>query len=231
MTESPEMGWVEFEAPITKQVVEACMYAAGGSIIACERALESRATAISLGGGFHHAFPDHGEGFCFINDVAVAIRVMLHRGTIGRCAVLDCDLHQGNGTAFIFQEQPDVYTFSIHQEHLYPLKQRSDLDIGLDNGAGDEVYLGHLKRCVPMILDSHKPELVFYLAGADPYEGDQLGDLRLTRDGFIRRDEIIFSECMSRGIPVAVVLAGGYARNTADVVDIHVNTVKTALAV
>jgi len=139
--------------------------------------------------------------------------------------VIDCDLHQGNGTAFIFRHDPDVFTFSIHQELLYPLpKQRSSLDVGLEEGAGDQTYLAAMERHVPRILDSHRPELVLYLAGADPFEDDQLGDLGLTKAGLRRRDELVLGAARERNLPIALVLAGGYARHTEDVVDIHVNT-------
>ncbi|MFW6163854.1 MAG: histone deacetylase, partial [Planctomycetota bacterium] len=175
--------------------------------------------------GFHHAFPDHGEGFCFINDVAVAVRAAQARGLIRRAAVIDCDLHQGNGTAAVFADDPDVFTFSIHQELLYPVpKQRSDLDVGLDPMTDDDTYLAHLEDHVPRILARHRPELVLYVAGADPYEGDQLGDLALTRDGLARRDRLVLGAARQAGVPVAAVVAGGYATGVDDVVDIHLAT-------
>ena len=221
MTDRPESGWFEFEAPITKEVIDAVLWHTGGSITACEKAVETGGIAVSLGGGFHHAFADHGEGFCFINDIAVAVRTMLVNGKIQRCAIIDCDLHQGNGTAKIFQQTPEVFTFSIHQQNLYPIKQKSDLDIGLPDFADDGEYLPHIEKHIPQILDDHRPDLVFYVAGADPYVHDTLGTLQLTREGLARRDEIIFGESRKRNIPAVAVLAGGYATNTEDVIDIH----------
>jgi len=225
LVDRPMAAILEFEAPFPREVADAVRYATGGTILACEVALRDGTAAINLGGGFHHAFPDHGEGFCFINDVAVAIRAVQASGLARRVAVIDCDLHQGNGTAAIFRRDPDVFTFSIHQELLYPLpKQQSTLDVGLEEGAGDETYLAAMERHVPRILDSHRPELVLYLAGADPFEEDQLGDLGLTKAGLRRRDEIVLGAARERGLPVALVLAGGYARRTEDVVDIHLDT-------
>ena len=224
LIDKPMLAYFEFEAPINRDVAAAVRFATGGTILACELALSHKTAALNLGGGFHHAFPDHGEGFCFINDVAVAIRVMQARGLGKRFAVIDCDLHQGNGTAAILGRDPDIFTFSIHQEELYPVpKQHSTLDIGLEKFASDEVYNGHLERHVPSIYESHRPDLVLYVAGADPFEEDQLGDLRLTKAGLRRRDEIVLGTAKAMGIPVAAVLAGGYAPRTEDVVDIHVN--------
>jgi len=226
---NPLAAYFEAEAPFNRDVADAVRTATGGTIVACERAVAEATCVVNLGGGFHHAFPDHGEGFCFINDVAVAIRSLQHRGLARRFAVVDCDLHQGNGTAAIFAADPHVFTFSIHQEALYPVpKQRSDLDIGLERFAADATYLAHLERHVPRILDAHRPELVLYVAGADPYEGDQLGDLRLTKAGLLRRDRLVLGAAQALGIPVAVVVAGGYADRTDDVVDIHVATCRVA---
>jgi acetoin utilization deacetylase AcuC-like enzyme len=225
LVDRPMAAMLEFEAPFPREVADAIRYATGGSILACELALADHTATLNLGGGFHHAFPGHGEGFCFINDIAVAIRTMQARGLARRVAVIDCDLHQGNGTAAIFRRDPDVFTFSIHQEELYPVpKQRSTLDVGLDRFAGNDVYLAEIERHVPRILDTHRPELVLYLAGADPFEGDQLGDLKLTKAGLRRRDELVLSAANERGTPIAIVLAGGYALRTDDVVDIHLNT-------
>jgi acetoin utilization deacetylase AcuC-like enzyme len=185
---------------------------------------------VHLGGGFHHAFPDHGEGFCLINDVAVAIRMLRRDRAVGRVLVVDLDVHQGNGTAAIFATEPEVFTFSMHQENNYPAwKPPSDLDLGLEDGVEDEEYLGLLERHLPDILDNHRPDLVFYLAGADPYAEDQLGGLSLTLDGLRRRDAAVFLSCRQVGTPVAVTLAGGYARREADTVAIHVATVQESL--
>jgi len=211
------------ELPVSKEIIDFFLLAAGGSIRACEEALQ-QGGAVNLSGGFHHAFPDHAEGFCYINDMAVAIRRLQKQRKEIRVAVIDCDLHQGNGTAFIFKDDEHVYTFSIHQRDLYPPKQDSSWDIHLKNGVGDEEYLGHLEKAIPAIMEKFKPGLVLYQAGADPYEGDQLGSLRLTIDGLKTRDQLVFGECKKHGVPVAALLGGGYARNTNDTVTIHVNT-------
>jgi len=211
------------ELPLSEEIVRAYFLGTGGTILACETALQ-HGMAMNLAGGFHHCFPDHAEGFCYLNDVAIGVRRLKARCLLERAAVIDCDLHQGNGTAFIFRDDPSVFTFSIHQEYLYPVKQRSDLDIGLRNGASDEEYLGELRPVVPHMLDEHRPDLAIYLAGADPYEGDQLGDLRLSFAGLKERDEIVASACAQRGIPLAAVLAGGYAVDTDDTIRIHHTT-------
>jgi acetoin utilization deacetylase AcuC-like enzyme len=215
------------EMALTSEIVESFMTTAGGTILAAGIAL-SDGVCVHIGGGFHHAYPDHAEGFCYLNDVAIAIAVLKRDKKIQRACVIDCDLHQGNGTAFIFSQDPDVFTFSIHQENNYPPKERSDLDIGLRDGAADEEYLDKL-RVIGEILDSHRPSIVLYLAGADPYRHDKLGGLALTKDGLKKRDELVFAECGKRGIPVCVVFAGGYAFDIADDVEIHVNTIEEAL--
>ena len=211
------------ELPIHREIVRAHTVGAGGTVLACERALEQGA-AMNLTGGFHHCFPDHAEGFCYVNDLAVAIRKMQKEGRIEKACVIDCDLHQGNGTAFIFRDDGSVFTFSIHQERLYPAKQKSDLDIGLDDGVGDEEYLSHLHRVLPFILDDVKPDLVLYQAGVDPFEDDVLGSLRLTRDGLGQRDRLVMTQCKEREIPLAVVVGGGYAAKMEDTVGLHFGT-------
>ncbi len=216
------------ELPISKAIIQAFLLATGGTIRACEEALE-KGCAINLSGGFHHAFPDHAEGFCYINDMAVAIRRIQRQRKEIRVAVIDCDLHQGNGTAFTFKDDESVYTFSIHQRDLYPPKQDSNWDIHLKNGIGNEEYLDHLKKAVPAIMEKFEPDFVLYQAGADPYEGDQLGDLKLTMDGLKTRDDLVFTECRRYGVPVAALLGGGYAVNTDDTVAIHVNTCLSAV--
>ncbi len=225
------MMWTErtirSELPLTEDIKNSYLLGTGGTILACQKALSSR-VAVNLSGGFHHAFPDHAEGFCYTNDVAIAVRRLQKDNQAGRFFIVDCDLHQGNGTAYIFRADSDVFTFSIHQENNYPLKQKSDLDIGLADGADDAIYLAHLKEHVPRILDEFAPGFVIYLAGADPYKDDQLGGLNLTMEGLQRRDEFTIGECLSRNIPVAVLLAGGYAFNTDDTVTIHCNTCKVA---
>jgi acetoin utilization deacetylase AcuC-like enzyme len=214
------------EVPFSPAYREASWLCAGGSIRTARLALE-RGVSVHLGGGFHHAFPDHGEGFCLINDVAVAIRALQREGAIRRAMVVDLDVHHGNGTAAIFAADPDVFTFSMHQEHNYPAwKPPSDLDVGLEDGVDDDSYLAVLERCLGRILPEHRPDLAFYLAGADPYREDQLGGLGLTREGLRRRDRTVLEACRSASVAVAVVLAGGYAVRPEDTVAIHCATVE-----
>jgi acetoin utilization deacetylase AcuC-like enzyme len=183
--------------------------------------------AVHIGGGFHHAFPSHGEGFCPFNDVAVAIRDLQARG-IERHAVVDLDVHHGNGTAFTFESDPRVFTFSMHQQHNYPMwKPRGSLDVGLPDGIHDATYLRELGNALPRVLD-HQPQCLFYVAGADPYEDDQLGGLRLTKDGLRARDRMVFDAARAAGVPTVVTLAGGYARHVEDTVAIHVATIEEA---
>lgn len=217
------------ELPLTKEVVEGYLLMASGTTLACQLALTD-GICFHIGGGFHHAFPDHAEGFCYINDIAVGTKRLLKDNAIARAAVIDCDLHQGNGTAKIFQDDPRVFTFSIHQEHLYPIKEKSDWDIGLDDWTSDAEYLDKLAWAVEKILIEHKPELCIYVAGADPYEGDQLGQLKLTKEGLKRRDELVIGEARKSKVPVAVVLAGGYAHRLEDTVEIHLNACKICKA-
>jgi len=180
-----------------------------------------------VGGGLHHAFPNHGEGFCPFNDVAVAARVLQDRGLV-RIAIVDLDVHHGNGTAFIFESDPRVFTLSLHQQHNYPLwKPRSTLDVGLPDGVHDATYLRELERALPQVM-AHRPQCVFFLAGADPYEDDQLGGLRLTRDGLRRRDRMVIETVRAAGVPLVVTLAGGYARRLEDTVAIHLATIEEA---
>jgi acetoin utilization deacetylase AcuC-like enzyme len=217
------------ELPLTSEIVNAYVLAAGGTALAARMALEGGQKIVPhLGGGFHHAFANRAEGFCYINDIAVAIRVMQRDRLIRRAMVVDADLHQGNGTAHIFADDPDVFTMSIHQEHNYPVKQRSDLDIGLDDFAGDETYLRELGAAYPAIADRHKPELLVYVAGADPYEHDQLGAIKLTMEGLRKRDELVLGAARSRGISTVVVMAGGYAADKSDTARIHAQTVRVA---
>jgi acetoin utilization deacetylase AcuC-like enzyme len=180
-----------------------------------------------LGGGLHHAFPNHGEGFCPFNDVAVAARVLQARG-LERIAIVDLDVHHGNGTAFTFEADPRVFTFSMHQQHNYPMwKPRGSLDIGLPDGAHDATFLRELERALPAVM-AHAPQCVFYLAGADPYEDDQLGGLRLTKDGLRRRDRLVIDAVRAAGVPLVITLAGGYARRVEDTVAIHCATIEEA---
>jgi len=219
------------DLPYSKALVEAAWIGVEGTIRAGRSALEA-GCGIHIGGGGHHAYPDHGAGYCVFNDVAVAIRTLTQEGRIIKAMVVDCDVHQGDGTAFIFREDPSVFTCSIHQEDLYPdVKQRGDLDIGLPAGTGDDAYLDALARHALPAVEIFRPDLLVYVAGADPYTDDQEGGLALSVAGLERRDRMIFQEAMRKRIPVVVVLAGGYARRTADTVAIHVNTIRSALAV
>jgi acetoin utilization deacetylase AcuC-like enzyme len=188
--------------------------------------------AANLAGGTHHAFRDRGEGFCVFNDVAVAASVLLRDGAIARAAVVDCDVHQGNGTAAIFRDEPAVFTFSLHGEKNFPFrKEVSDLDVTFADGAGDDEYLTALAAHLPGVLDTHRPDVVFYLAGADPYEGDRLGRLGLTIDGLRSRDRFVFDACRARGIPIVVTMSGGYAPDVNAIVTIHCNTIREAVRV
>jgi acetoin utilization deacetylase AcuC-like enzyme len=206
----------------------------GGTCGAAAAALDD-GRAAHLGGGLHHAFANHGEGFCPLNDVAVAIRVLQRQAPalsersgskgIRRAAVVDCDVHHGNGTSMIFERDPDVFTFSIHQQLNYPFfKPRSDLDIGLEDGASDARYLDALAGALPRVLDS-RPELIVYLAGADPFEHDRLGGLKVTKPGLAARDRLVIEAARAAGVPLVTVLAGGYAADVADTVDIHTATI------
>jgi acetoin utilization deacetylase AcuC-like enzyme len=217
------------DLPFSQELVEAAWIGVNGTIGAARYALET-GLGIHIGGGGHHAYPDHGAGYCVLNDSAIAIRKLKREGRIVKAMVLDCDVHQGDGTAFIFREDPSVFTCSVHQEDLYPeIKQQSDLDIGLPTGAGDDVYLEELSRHFLPALEIFRPQLLVYVAGADPYRDDQEGELRLTFEGLERRDRMIFQEARRKGAPVVVVLAGGYARRTADTVAIHLATIRTGL--
>jgi acetoin utilization deacetylase AcuC-like enzyme len=197
--------------------------------IAGARRLQPGVSA-NLAGGTHHAFRDRGEGYCVFNDVAVAAAVLLRDGAIARAVVVDCDVHQGNGTAAIFRDEPSVFTFSMHGANNFPFrKETSDLDVTFDDGAGDDEYLAALARHLPSVLDGHRPDIVFYLAGADPYEGDRLGRLKLTVDGLRTRDRLVFDACRERGLPVAITMSGGYCPDVDAIVTIHTNTIREAV--
>jgi acetoin utilization deacetylase AcuC-like enzyme len=247
---------MELEIPYSSELVRAFWLAAGGSILAAQYAL-SDGVAINIGGGFHHAFPDHGEGFCMIHDVAVAIRRMQRDHKIRTAMTVDCDVHQGNGTAAIFGDvripsdplpsatpatlnpaRParirnahagDVFTISLHQENNYPpVKPPSSIDVDLPDGIGDDDYLGWLDNALSSGLRQFEPDLLCYIAGADTYREDQLGGLALTIEGLKKRDELVFRVAKARGIPVMVTYAGGYARKVEDTVTIHTNTIISA---
>ena len=216
------------EVPYSPELVEAVWLAAGGTMLAAQSALRDGFGA-NLSGGFHHAYPEHGEGFCAIHDVAVAIRKLQADGSIKKAIVVDTDVHHGNGTAAIFHNHPTVFTLSIHQENTYPAhKPPSSLDLNMDDRADDDEYLGALIPAVQEALDTFQPEILFYVGGADPYCEDQLGGLSLTKEGLRRRDHQVFEEARKRHIPVVTTLAGGYARRVEDTVRIHVNTILAA---
>jgi acetoin utilization deacetylase AcuC-like enzyme len=218
------------ELPLTREIVDAFALGASGTTEAARLALGYGAAA-HLGGGLHHAYAGHAEGFCYINDLAVAARVVLREGLVSRVAVVDLDVHQGNGTAHIFRGDPAVFTLSVHQEHNYPSpKEHSHLDVGLDDGTGDDAYLAALAPALERVW-AFAPQLVLYQAGADVFEDDQLGGLRLTFAGIEARDRAVIEGCARRGIPVATTLGGGYARRLEDTVRIHATTSRLALAV
>lgn len=251
---------MEMEVPYSRELADAFWLAAGGSILAARQSLTDK-VCISIGGGFHHAFPDHGEGFCMIHDVAVAIRRLQRDDLIRTAMTVDCDVHQGNGTAAIFAgtrtassllpsvssstlQHPegtarggkmrqahagDVFTVSLHQHNNYPLwKPPSSIDVDLPDGVGDDDYIAWLDNALSSGLRQFEPDLICYIAGADPYKEDQLGGLNLTIKGLKRRDELVFQVARARGIPVMVTFAGGYALNVEDTVTIHCNTVIAA---
>jgi acetoin utilization deacetylase AcuC-like enzyme len=211
------------EMALDEAIVRAFVLQAGGTVLTARRALACGA-ALNLGGGLHHAFADHAEGFCYVNDVAVAARCVQRDGAARRILVVDCDVHQGNGTAHIFRRDASVTTFSIHQENNYPMKERSDLDIGLPDFTRDGLYLNELRRALDELFARDPYDLVFYLAGADPFSGDRLGGLALTRGGLRERDRLVIEHCRRDLVPLAVVLAGGYAERLEDTVAIHTAT-------
>jgi len=213
--------------PWSKALVRRSFLAAGGTIGAARAALVE-GIASNLAGGTHHAFAERGEGFCVLNDVAVAIRTLRREGLIERAAVVDCDVHQGNGTATIFAGDANVFAFSMHGAKNYPLfKARSTLDVELPDGTGDDEYLRILAEHLPRVF-AHSPDIIFYLGGADPYAGDKLGRLSLSIGGLRARDDLVLSECHARGVAVATVMSGGYAADINDTVEIHCNTIRAA---
>jgi len=213
------------ELPWSPALADTFRLMVGGTCRAAQLSL-AEGRAMHLGGGLHQAFANHGEGFCLLNDVAVAIRTLQRDARIARAAIVDCDVHHGNGTAMIFERDPRVFTFSMHQQHNYPFfKPRSDLDIGLEDGAGDDSYLTRLRGALPRVIESN-PEVIVYLAGADPFEHDQLGGLRLTKAGLRERDRLVIGASRRAAVPLVTVLAGGYARDVRDTVDIHAATVE-----
>lgn len=216
--------------PWSEHLVERSYRAVGGTCEAAIAALRD-GVAINLAGGTHHAFPSHGEGFCVFNDVAVAIRRLQQLRRIRRAAIIDLDVHQGNGTHAIFNGDASVYTFSMHGSRNFPFhKVPGVMDVELPDGTGDDDYLSRLETALPAVLSSAQPDLVVYLAGADPHEGDRLGRLRLSFEGLARRDALVLATCRDVGIPVAITIAGGYGRSIDDTVEIHRRTVEIARA-
>ena len=214
--------------PWSPQMVERSRRSVGATIAAARAALDD-GVAANLAGGTHHAFADRGEGFCVFNDVAVGVRVLQRDQHAARIAIVDLDVHQGNGTAAIFNGDAAVFTFSMHGEKNFPFKKEvSDLDVPLADGTGDDEYLSLLETHLHGVLNRHQPDFVFYLAGADPFEGDRLGRLKLTIDGLRRRDEIVLGACATAGLPVAISMSGGYADDIDAIVTIHANTIRTA---
>ena len=230
---SGELTPVEIRAigfPWSERMVERSRRSSGGTLAAAREAL-TRGWSANLAGGTHHAFRDRGEGFCVFNDAAIAARAMQSEAGLQRVAIIDCDVHQGNGTASIFAGDDSVFTFSIHGARNFPFtKEASDLDIELADGTADDEYLWHLERGLDETLERSRPQLAFYLAGADPYEDDRLGRLKLTKSGLARRDALVLGALRARGVPVAIAMAGGYARHIEDSVEIHANTLLAARA-
>jgi acetoin utilization deacetylase AcuC-like enzyme len=219
--------------PWSREMVERSRRSVGATMAAAREVVSVKrefAIAANLAGGTHHAFADRGEGYCVFNDVAVAARVLLRDGLVEKAAVIDCDVHQGNGTAAIFRGDPRVFTCSMHGANNFPFrKETSDLDVEFADGTGDEEYLAALARYVPTVLDAENPGLIFYLAGADPYEHDRLGRLKLTIAGLRERDRFVFDACRQRSIPVVVTMSGGYSADVDAIVTIHTNTIKEAI--
>jgi acetoin utilization deacetylase AcuC-like enzyme len=221
-----EQRWIGF--PWSPQMVERSRRTSGATLAAARAALTD-GTGANLAGGTHHAFRDRGEGFCVFNDSAIAARVLQAEGLVERVLIVDCDVHQGNGTAAIFRDDPTVFTFSIHGAHNFPFqKEAGDLDVELADGTGDREYLDALDRGLDLCLARAGADLVIYLAGADPFHADRLGRLALTRQGLLDRDRMVFERCTRAGLPVAVTMAGGYGRDVEDTVEIHLATVETA---
>jgi acetoin utilization deacetylase AcuC-like enzyme len=223
----PTWATLSSELPVTREVIEAFRAMVGGSIAAVGLALR-HGVGFHIGGGFHHAFPDHAEGFCYLHDMAIAVERFRAQGALDKVLFVDVDLHQGNGTAAVYRADPNTYTYSIHQENNYPLKQRSDLDRGLGDGVGDQEYLDWLQNDLQVIDRQFQPQLVCYVAGVDPFFGDQLGGLALSEQGLRHRDQLVLSRFVGRGVPVAVFLAGGYAPTPEQTARLHVGTARAA---
>jgi acetoin utilization deacetylase AcuC-like enzyme len=214
--------------PWSSQMVERSRRSGGATIAACRAALTD-GLAVNLAGGTHHAFSDHGGGYCVFNDAAIAARAMQAEGRVRRVVIIDCDVHQGDGTANIFQHDASVFTFSIHGAKNYPFhKETSDLDVALIDDADDAIYLAALREALPVVLDRAQADLAIYLAGADPFCEDTFGRMKLTKAGLLERDRCVLESCRERGLPVAITMAGGYAKRVEDTADIHWQTVQLA---
>jgi acetoin utilization deacetylase AcuC-like enzyme len=216
--------------PWSPALVKRTRCSIGGTIGACRAALR-QGLAVNLAGGTHHAFRDHGQGYCIFNDSVIAVRVMQAEGRVDRAVVLDGDVHQGNGTASLAAADPTIFTFSVHGERNFPLhKEKSDIDVGLEDGTGDIGYLAAWESGLRQALERSRAGLAIYLAGADPFQGDRLGRLALSKAGLAQRDEMVFEHCHRVGVPIAVVMGGGYGRRVEDTVQIHLETVRLAAA-
>jgi acetoin utilization deacetylase AcuC-like enzyme len=214
--------------PWSDRMAERSRRSAGATVACCRAALEE-GVAVNLAGGTHHAYADHGEGFCVFNDAAVAARLMQAERRVRSVAIVDLDVHQGNGTASILASDDSVFTLSLHGAHNFPFrKEVSDLDVALADGTGDDAYLAALEQALATMFTRFTPQLIIYLAGADPHEGDRLGRLKLSFDGLARRDTMVLDAAVARGIPVAIAMAGGYGREIADTVRIHLQTIAIA---
>lgn len=214
--------------PISKALIDRGKHIANGTLQCAYHALRD-GVSLNVAGGTHHSFKDYGEGFCVFNDIAIASNLLLHRKEVSRILIVDLDVHQGNGTAAIFQDVPRVYTFSMHGSRNYPIRKTiSDLDIGLPNDTNDEDYLTSLKQHLPDVIRRSNPDIVFYLAGVDVLETDKLGKLSMTRSGVKERDQYVMTECQTMGIPVAITMGGGYSTRLADIVEAHCNTFRLA---
>ncbi len=215
--------------PWSPEIVQRTRYSVGATIAACRTALAER-IAVNLGGGTHHAFYDHGQGYCYLNDSVIAARTMQAEGLVNNVLIIDCDVHQGNGTAAILKNDPTIFTFSIHGKNNFPFhKETSDLDVELEDGTDDAAYLAALEKGMTESLDACDANLAIYLAGADPYKKDRFGRLALTKVGIAGRDRLVLRHLYQSGLPVAITLAGGYARQVLDAVDIHFQTVRAAV--
>lgn len=214
--------------PWTERMIERSRRASGGTLDACRAALEDGLSA-NLAGGTHHAFADQGEGYCVFNDSVIAVRALQAEELVGRVVILDTDVHQGNGTAAILSKDTSIFTFSVHGDKNFPFrKEKSDLDIPLPDGADDGEFLDALEKGLEQAMESSEADLAIYLAGADPFEGDKLGRLSVSKEGLAQRDRMVFGTCRGRGIPVVATMAGGYAPEIEHTVDIHFQTVQRA---